>query len=127
MATTEIAATDGKIFMKDTTEQNKTDSQDEHRKSIKFLFCSVVPFMIVAAVSVVAIMVSIDKNSNHSKTNIHNTTQLSPLILTHLKQCAGGALRLGEGKPIFIHPSMLFTVIENRNHKYFICVQIQNH
>ena len=74
MATTETSATDSKIIIKDTTEQNKTDSQDEHMKSHQVLFCSVVPFIIIAAVSVVAITVSIDKISNHSKTNIHGIT-----------------------------------------------------
>ena len=70
MATTETSATDSKIIMKDTTEQNKTDSRDERMKIHQVLFCSVVPFIIVAAVSVsvVAIMVSTDKSSNHSKT-----------------------------------------------------------
>ena len=58
MATTETSATDSKIIMKDTTEQNKTDSRDERMKIHQ-----------VAAVSVVAITVSIDKISNHSKTN----------------------------------------------------------
>ena len=33
--------------------------------------CSVVPFIIAAAVSVVSITASIDKNSDHSKTNTH--------------------------------------------------------
>ena len=75
MATTETAATDSKIIIKDTTEQNKTDSRDEYMKS-QVLFCSVVPFIIIAAVSVVAITVSIDKISNHSKTNIHSITQV---------------------------------------------------
>ena len=61
MATTETSATDSKIILKDTTEQNKTDSRDEHMTNHQVLFCSVVPFLIIAAVSVVAIMVSIDK------------------------------------------------------------------
>ena len=74
MATTETSATDSKIIIKDTTEQNKTDSRDEHMKSHQVLFCSVVPFIIIAAVSVAAITVSIDKISNHSKTNIHSIT-----------------------------------------------------
>ena len=44
--------------------------------------------------SVVAITVSIDKNSNHSKTSIHSSlSHVSPLILT-TKQCAGGAIRI---------------------------------
>ena len=72
MATTETSATGSKIIMKDTTEQNETDSLDERMKIHQVLFCSVVPFIIVAAVSVVAITVSIDKSSNHSKTNIHS-------------------------------------------------------
>ena len=72
MATTETAATDSKTNMKGTTEQDKTDSRDERMKIHQVLFCSVVPFMIVAAVSVVAITVSIDKNNNQSKTNIHS-------------------------------------------------------
>ena len=46
MATTETSATDSKIIMKDTTEQNKTDSWDEPMKSLQVLFCSVVPFII---------------------------------------------------------------------------------
>ena len=71
MATT---ATDSKTIMKGTTEQNKTDSRDECIKSHQVLFCFVVPFLSVADVSVVAITVSIDKNSNHSKTNIHSIT-----------------------------------------------------
>ena len=74
MATTDILATESKIIIKDTTEQNKADSRDEHMKSHQVLFCSVVPFIIIAAVSVVAVTVSIDKISNHSKTNIHNIT-----------------------------------------------------
>ena len=65
MATTETSATDSKIIIKYTTEQNKTDSRDEHMKSHQVLFCSVVPFMIIAAVSVVALTVSNDKISNH--------------------------------------------------------------
>ena len=68
VATTETSATDSKIIMKDTTEQNKSDSLDDHMKIYQVFFCSVVPFIIVAIVSVVAITVSIDKNSNHSKT-----------------------------------------------------------
>ena len=74
MATTETSATDSKVIMKDTTEQNKTDSRDERMKIHHVLFCSVVPFIIVAAVSVVAITVSIDKNSNQGKTIIHSIT-----------------------------------------------------
>ena len=76
MAITEAAATDSdsKAIMKDTTEQNKTDSRDERIKTHQVLFCSVVPFVSVTAVSVVAITVSIDKISNHTKTNIHNIT-----------------------------------------------------
>ena len=72
MATTETAATNNKMIIRDTTEQNKTDSRDEHMKSHQVLFCSVVPFRIIAAVSVVAITVSIYKISNHIKTNIHS-------------------------------------------------------
>ena len=74
LATTETSATDSKIILKDTIEQNKTDSRDERMKIHQVLFYSVVPFIIVAAVYVVAITVSIDKNSNHSKTNIHSIT-----------------------------------------------------
>ena len=33
MATIETSATDSKIIIKNTTEQNKTDSRDEHMKS----------------------------------------------------------------------------------------------
>ena len=80
MATTETSTTDSKIIMKGTTEQNKTDSRDEHMKSHQVLFYSVVPFIIIAAVSVVAITVSIDKISNHSKTNIHNMPN-HPVVL----------------------------------------------
>ena len=47
MATTDTSTTDGKITMKDTTE-NKTDSRDERMKIHQVLFCSVVPFIIVA-------------------------------------------------------------------------------
>ena len=54
MATTETSATDSKIIIKDTIEQNKTNSQDEHMKGHQVLFCSVMPFIIIAAVSVVA-------------------------------------------------------------------------
>ena len=72
MATTETAATDSRTIMKGTTEENRTDSRDERMKIHQVSFCSFVPFIIVAAVFVVAIMVSIDKNSNHSKTNIHS-------------------------------------------------------
>ena len=71
MATIKRVATDSKTIMKGTTEQNKTDFRDEHIKIHQVLFCSVVPFLSVAAVSVVAITVSADKNSNHSITNIH--------------------------------------------------------
>ena len=71
MAATETSATDSKIIL-DTPEQNKTDSRDECMEIHQVLFCSVVPFIIVAAVSVVAITVSIGKNSNYSKTNIHS-------------------------------------------------------
>ena len=94
MAITETAVTDSKTVMKGTTEQNETDSQDERINTHQVLFCSVVPFLSVAAVSVVAITVSIDKNSNHSK-NKYPQYRVNPLILT-TKQCAGGALRLGE-------------------------------
>ena len=52
MATTETSATDSKIIMKNTTKQSKTDSQDERKKIHQVLYCSVVPFVIVAAVSV---------------------------------------------------------------------------
>ena len=71
-----MATTDRNIIMKDTTEQNITDSRDEHMKIHQVLFCSVVPFIIVAAVSVVAITVSIVINRNHSKTNIHSIMQI---------------------------------------------------
>ena len=47
---------------------------------ISFLFCSVVSFIIillsVADVSVIAITVSTDKISNHSKTNINGIMQV---------------------------------------------------
>ena len=65
MATKETSATDNKIIIKDTIKQNKMDYRDEHMKIHQVLFCSVVPFIIVAAVSVVATMESINKNSNH--------------------------------------------------------------
>ena len=74
MATTETAATDSKTIVKGTTEQSKTDPRDERIKTHQVLFCLVVPFLSVAAVSAVAITVPIDKNSNHSKTNIHSIT-----------------------------------------------------
>ena len=57
-------------------------------KSHQVLFCSVLPFIIIAAVSAVAITVFIDKISNHCKTNVHSITYVSPLILT-TKQCTG--------------------------------------
>ena len=72
MAITETAATN----KEGTTKQNKTDSQDERIKTHQVLFCSAVSSLLVAAVSVVAITVSIDKNSNQSKTNIHSITQI---------------------------------------------------
>ena len=53
MTKTETAATDGKTIMKGTTEQYQTDSPDERMKIRQVLFCSVVLFIIVAAVSVV--------------------------------------------------------------------------
>ena len=76
MATTETSATDSKIIIKvDKAEKAKLFLADEHMKSHQVLFCSVVPFIIIAAVSVVAIAVSIDKISNHSKRNIHSITK----------------------------------------------------
>ena len=74
MATTETALTDNNTTMEDTTEQNKTDSRDERMKIHQVLFCSVVPLLSVAAVSVVAITLSIDRNSNHITTNVQNIT-----------------------------------------------------
>ena len=83
MATTETSATDSKIILRDTTrtKQNLMAFLGMSiPKSHQVLFSSVVSFIIilllVAAVSVVAITVSIDKISNHSKTNIHSITQV---------------------------------------------------
>ena len=70
MATTDTSATDSMIIM--DTKPNKTDSRDERMKIHQVLFCSIVPLIIVAAVSVVAITVFNDKHSNPSKTNIHS-------------------------------------------------------
>ena len=70
----ETSATDSKIIIKDAIEQNRTDSRDGHMESHQVLFCSVVPFIIIVAVSVVAVTVFIDKISNHSETNIHSFT-----------------------------------------------------
>ena len=80
MATTETSATDSNIIIKDTTEQNTTDSRDEHMKS-QVLLCSVLPFIIIAAVSVVAITGSTDKISNHSKK--YPQYHESPLIINN--------------------------------------------
>ena len=98
MATTETSATDSKVIMKDTTEQDKSDSLDERVKIHQVLFCSVMPFIIVVAVSVVAITVSIDKNSNQSKTNIHSTvshisTDFNNKAVHRGSAQTGGALR----------------------------------
>ena len=60
--------------MKHTTEQNKTDSRGEHMKSHPVLFCSAVPFIIVAAVSVVAVRCPLAKTAITVKTNIHCIT-----------------------------------------------------
>ena len=76
MAITETAA----IIVKGTAEQNKTMAFLFSYAHPENQFCSVVSFIIillsVTDVSVVAITVSIDKISNHSKTNIHCITEV---------------------------------------------------
>ena len=88
----------GLIVKKDTTQQTITDSRDERMKIHQVLFCTVVPFiMIAAAVSVVAITVFIDKNNNHSKANIHDitykSTNFNNITVRRGNSQTGGAVR----------------------------------